>query len=85
MKHLLGLNGVSASEIQEILDEAFRMKKEVLQGSKKIHVLVEKVLLLCSMKTVPVQGFPLSLPQSILEQQQQILLHQAVALQRVKH
>lgn len=35
MKHLLGLKDVSGPEIQEILDEAFRMKREVLQRSKK--------------------------------------------------
>ncbi len=45
MKHLLGLNGVSASEIQEILDEAFRMKKEVLQGSKKDSCLSGKSII----------------------------------------
>ena len=35
MKHLLGMKECSTTEIQEILTEAFRMKREVLQGSKK--------------------------------------------------
>lgn len=42
MKHLLGLKDVSGPEIQEILDEAFRMKREVLQGSKKDSCLSGK-------------------------------------------
>lgn len=42
MKHLLGLKNVSATEIQEILDEAFRMKREVLEGSKKDNCLSGK-------------------------------------------
>ena len=35
MKHLLGLRDVSAGEIETILNEAFRMKREVLLGNKK--------------------------------------------------
>lgn len=35
MKHLLGLRDVSAGEIEIILNEAFRMKREVLLGNKK--------------------------------------------------
>ncbi len=42
MKHLLGLKDVSGPEIQEILDEAFRMKREVLQRSKKDSCLSGK-------------------------------------------
>lgn len=42
MKHLLGLKDLSGSEIQEILDEAFRMKRQVLQGSKKDNCLSGK-------------------------------------------
>ncbi len=42
MKHLLGLEGVSTSQIQEILDEAFRMKREVLEGGKKSSALSGK-------------------------------------------
>ncbi len=42
MKHLLGLKDVSRTEIQEILDEAFRMKREVLEGSKKANCLSGK-------------------------------------------
>lgn len=42
MKHLLGLKDVSGPEIQEILDEAFRMKREALQRSKKDSCLSGK-------------------------------------------
>lgn len=42
MKHLLGMKEVSKTEIQEILDEAFRMKHEVLQGPKKADNLSGK-------------------------------------------
>lgn len=42
MKHLLGIKETSAAEIQGILDEAFRMKKEILLGSKKDSCLSGK-------------------------------------------
>lgn len=42
MKHLLGLKDVSAEEIREILNEAFRMKHEVLEKSKKDNCLSGK-------------------------------------------
>lgn len=42
MKHLLGLEDLSAGEIQEILDEAFRMKREVLEKGKKAAYLSGK-------------------------------------------
>ncbi len=45
MKHLLGMKEVSATEIQEILDEAFRMKREILQGSKKDNCLSGKSII----------------------------------------
>jgi len=45
MKHLLGLKDVSATEIQEILTEAFRMKREVLEGSKKDNCLSGKSII----------------------------------------
>ena len=45
MKHLLGMKEVSAVEIQEILDEAFRMKREVLQGGKKDSCLSGKSII----------------------------------------
>ncbi|MBE5040977.1 aspartate carbamoyltransferase catalytic subunit [Ructibacterium gallinarum] len=42
MKDLLGLKDVSGQEIRRILDEAFRLKKEVLEGSKKDSCLSGK-------------------------------------------
>lgn len=45
MKHLLGLKDVSAQEIREILDEAFRMKKEILSGTKKDNCLNGKSII----------------------------------------
>ncbi len=45
MKHLLGLKEVSATEIQEILQEAFRMKREILEGSKKDNCLSGKSII----------------------------------------
>lgn len=45
MKHLLGLKGLSESEIQLILDEAFRMKHEILNGSKKDNCLSGKSII----------------------------------------
>ena len=45
MKHLLGLKDLSATEIQEILTEAFRMKHEVLEKSKKDNCLSGKSII----------------------------------------
>ncbi len=45
MKHLLGMKECSATEIQEILTEAFRMKREVLKGSKKDTCLSGKSII----------------------------------------
>lgn len=45
MKHLLGLKNVPAQEIREILDEAFRMKKEILSGTKKDSCLSGKSII----------------------------------------
>ncbi|MBQ4145862.1 MAG: aspartate carbamoyltransferase catalytic subunit [Clostridia bacterium] len=45
MKHLLGLKDVSAEEIQEILKEAFRMKHEILEKSKKDNCLSGKSII----------------------------------------
>lgn len=42
MKHLLGLKDHTGAEIQEILDEAFRLKQEVLLGGKKAEYLKGK-------------------------------------------
>ncbi|MBR5152908.1 MAG: aspartate carbamoyltransferase catalytic subunit [Clostridia bacterium] len=45
MKHLLGMKEVSRTEIQEILQEASRMKREVLEGSKKDNCLSGKSII----------------------------------------
>lgn len=45
MKHLLGLKDVPAEEICEILDEAFRMKREILSGTKKDNCLSGKSII----------------------------------------
>ncbi len=42
MKHLLGLKDLSATEIQEILSEAVRMKHQVLEKGKKDNCLSGK-------------------------------------------
>lgn len=45
MKHLLDLKGMSETEIQEILNEGFRMKREVLQNGKKDDCLKGKSII----------------------------------------
>lgn len=45
MKHLLGLKDVPAGEIKGILDEAFRMKDEILKGTKKDSCLSGKSII----------------------------------------
>ena len=45
MKHLLGLKDVPAEEIKKILDEAFRMKNEILKGTKKDNCLSGKSII----------------------------------------
>ena len=45
MKHLLGLKDVPAEEIKGILDEAFRMKNDILKGTKKDNCLSGKSII----------------------------------------
>ena len=45
MKHLLGLKDVPAEEIKGILHEAFRMKNEILKGTKKDNCLSGKSII----------------------------------------
>ncbi len=45
MKHLLGLKDVPTEEIKGILDEAFRMKEEILKGTKKDNCLSGKSII----------------------------------------